>query len=80
MATPSPDLGAKALLGLSFVAEPAGGEFAMRFGHAVWQIAGAEQPRFEDFFRVECQAVESADEDGLILDLDPLLEPAADLH
>ncbi len=52
----------------------------MRFGHAVWQIAGAEQPRFEDFFRVECQAVESADEDGLILDLDPLLEPAADLH
>ncbi len=41
----------------------------MRFGHPVWQVAGAEQSGFEYFLRIECQAVQSADEDGLVVDL-----------
>jgi hypothetical protein len=45
------------------------GKVAMRFGHPGWQVAGAEQSGFEYFLRIECQAVQSADEDGLVADL-----------
>lgn len=37
------------------------GEFPVRFGHPRWQVAGAEQPGFEYFLRVERQAVQPAD-------------------
>ena len=32
-------------------------EFPVRFWHRVWQVGGAEQAGFEDFLRVEGQAV-----------------------
>lgn len=56
------------------------GEFPVRLGHAVWQVGGAEKAGFEDFLWVECQAVESADEDGFVVDLDAVLEADADLQ
>jgi hypothetical protein len=56
------------------------GEFPVRFGHPVWQVGGAEQAGFEDFLRVEGEAVQAADEDGLVVDLDPVPEAAADLQ
>jgi hypothetical protein len=52
----------------------------VRLGHAVWQVGGAEQAGFEYFFLVEGQAVESADEDGFVVDLDAVLEAAADFQ
>jgi hypothetical protein len=33
------------------------------------RLPGAEQSGFEYFLRIECQAVQSADEDGLVVEL-----------
>jgi hypothetical protein len=52
----------------------------VRFRHAVWQVGGAEQAGFEHFLGVKGQAVQPADEDGLVVDLDPLLVAAADFQ
>jgi hypothetical protein len=50
------------------------------FGHAVWQVADAEQAGFEHFLRIQRQTLQAADEDGLVVDLDPVLEAAPDLQ
>ena len=52
----------------------------MGFRHSGGQVVSAEQPGFEDFPRAEGQAVESADEGCLVVDLDPIPEAAADLQ
>jgi hypothetical protein len=56
------------------------GEFPVGFGHAVWQVGGTEQAGFEDFLRIKCQAIQSADENGFVVDLDAVLEAAADFQ
>jgi hypothetical protein len=35
------------------------GEFPVRFGHPVWQVAGTEQADFEYFPRIELNAAEN---------------------
>ena len=52
----------------------------MGLRHSRRQVAGTEQPRFEDFLGVEFQAVKPADQDSLVIDLDPVPEAAADLE